>query len=477
MLTELGLWDLASADFVKAFALQKPATTTDWYRHALLRIYLGHPDEFGQIRHEMQERFGGVTNIAISVELVRTCVLAGESEEPEAVVQLAQQIAEGRPNDWFRLYLLGLAHYRAEQYEQARIRLTESLTAGSEWPCRDLSYPVLAMAHHRLGHEEEARRALAAAAQAIEGWTQEMFKGSAGMPWTHHQGATITWPVAWWDWLECQVYYREAASLIDGSSLPDDPRRHVLRARSLAGLARNFTADVEYAKALKGLPNDRQIQLEAHRSAGYSAVGRREWHQAAGEFQLAVELEPEDAYLWRFLIVAHLAGGDETAYRQSCRAMQVRFAETTDWQVAGNLALVCVLKDDALPDMSPLLPLAQVAAPWPHLGNYVLGAALYRAGKYAAAVRTFENGARIYRPRGWDWSFLAMAHHRLGHTEEARRCLAKAKQWVSEANNHGNSDLADAGVGWANWQERVVCRLLLREAVALIPPDNTPAQP
>jgi hypothetical protein len=70
-----------------------------------------------------------------------------------------------------------------------------------------------------------------------------------------------------------------------------------------------------------------------------------------------------------------------------------------------------------------------------------------------------------------------MAHHRLGHTEEARRCLAKAKQWVSEANNHGNSDLADAGEGWANWQEPVVCRLLLREAEALIPPDNIPAQP
>ena len=54
-----------------------------------------------------------------------------------------------------------------------------------------------------------------------------------------------------------------------------------------------------------------------------------------------------------------------------------------------------------------------------------LGAALYRAGRYAEAVSHLESGAqRPGRDGGpWNWAFLAMAHTRLGHDAESRRWL------------------------------------------------------
>src|SRR5262245_49427163 len=63
-----------------------------------------------------------------------------------------------------------------------------------------------------------------------------------------------------------------------------------------------------------------------------------------------------------------------------------------------------------------------------------LGACLYRAGRFGEAIlllqeatSVWENGAAkptSYSP-AYTWFFLAMAHQRLGHAEEARRWLDK----------------------------------------------------
>jgi tetratricopeptide (TPR) repeat protein len=324
------------------------------------------------------------------------------------------------------------------------------------------------MAYHRLGRAAEAREALDKASEVIDRWTQERYAGPSDGFWVHHQGATAHWPISWWDYLEAQLYYREARLLIDGAPPSEDPRLLVLRGRAFAGLRRNSLADVEYAAALKLRPDDRQIRLEAHRSAGYSSVGRRQWSQAAAEFTNACELAPDDSDLWRFRAIAHLGAGDLNAYRQSCLAMLERFEKTGDPRTAGNVVLVGVLADDSIPEMSRLLPLTRVAAPWHHVGDYVLGAALYRTGKFDEAIRCFEQQAKSIRPRPWGWAFLAMAHHRLGHAAEARRCLAEAARWIDETTRTTQDDLSGTLPQWANWNEPVVSRFLLQEAEELV---------
>jgi hypothetical protein len=65
-----------------------------------------------------------------------------------------------------------------------------------------------------------------------------------------------------------------------------------------------------------------------------------------------------------------------------------------------------------------------------------------------------------------------MAHHRLGHRDEARRWLDKAVQGTREALKTSAEPRADAGnsdgVIPPNWSRRLTLQLLRREAERLI---------
>ena len=78
---------------------------------------------------------------------------------------------------------------------------------------------------------------------------------------------------------------------------------------------------------------------------------------------------------------------------------------------------------------------AMTASGWMALAaGLVAVLALYRAGRYQESVECFEASAKMYRPKALEWCFLAMAHHRLGHVAEARRCLEEARRWIDAAN-------------------------------------------
>jgi WD40 repeat protein len=62
--------------------------------------------------------------------------------------------------------------------------------------------------------------------------------------------------------------------------------------------------------------------------------------------------------------------------------------------------------------------------------RYILGVALYRAGRFAEAAPELEaNIQRMPYSAGFNWLFLAMCRHRLGRTAEARAALAEAVRW------------------------------------------------
>jgi tetratricopeptide (TPR) repeat protein len=96
-----------------------------------------------------------------------------------------------------------------------------------------------------------------------------------------------------------------------------------------------------------------------------------------------------------------------------------------------------------------------------------LGAALYRAGRYDEAIRRLEEAIRVRDGVGVpaDWAFLAMAHHRLGHPDAARR-------WLDRLREHQPSMAPDQF-----WYELEV-RLLRSEAESVILYDPVfPADP
>ncbi|HEY3395088.1 MAG TPA: protein kinase, partial [Lacipirellulaceae bacterium] len=464
--TRLGLWDLAAADYARELGLREPDTTLRWFQHALLCLHVGDTDGYYQSCRKMRQRFRGTLNASFVEECVRSSLLLPDQDVDLARnVELAQKVAIHPP--WSGLYILGFAHFRAGQYEQAIQRLDE-LAAQSQWPIRFLRHPIQAMAYHHLGRSDEAQRALREAGSLLDQWTQERYEGQEEEHWVHHQGAAAVWLIPWWDYLEGQLTYREAKMLIDGSPPPADARLLVLRARAFAGLRSFERASAEYDTALKLSPNDPQIRLESHRSQGYGFVRRGQWEKAADQFTKACQIQPDDAYLWRFQAVARFASGNLVAYRQTCTDMFERFKTAEGGATTANVLLACLLREDSLPDMAQLLPLAQLAEPIWHWGTWARGAALYRAGRYEESVRCFEAAAQTYRPRAWDWCFLAMAHQRLEHNEDARRCLNEAARWIDEANKEEMDDLTGTHAAWGDWHERVVYPILLREAEQLM---------
>jgi len=469
MYAGLGLWDLAGADFAREFELRDPDATMPWYRHALLRLHLGDTTGYRRACRRMRERFERTLEEPYALELVRTVVLDSEPvADLERLVGHAERGADANRGKWYCLYILGIADYRAGHYDQAVRRLEESLKGNPATAPRALSYPVMAMAHHRRGDSAEACRVLGVAAAAVESWAQMMYERPLGRPWVGDRGAVTDWPFAWWDWLEYQLYYREAKLLIDATAPPDDARMHLLRARGFSGMRRDSAADVEYAAALRLRPEDPQVQLEFHRSAGFSAADRREWSAAAENFGRAVEHAPDDDVLLQYQAVSQLLGGDTTGYRRSCLTALEKLEETAHPQYAGNLAFFCVLRSDAVPDPSRLLALARKAAPLYSSGLNVVGAAAYRAGQYEECLELFRVAEQTYRPRAWDWSFRAMAHFRLGHTDQARQCLAEAARWIDEANHQTKDDINGTGSVWGRWYEQCLYPLLFQEAQDLV---------
>jgi hypothetical protein len=104
-----------------------------------------------------------------------------------------------------------LAAFRAGRYGRAVESTLKSLDLGANWLAASLNYPVLAMAHHRLGHRDEARQWL------------EQARGRRGDARSRRWVQYFTSSGAWWDRVEFQLLLREADEMILDAAFPADP--------------------------------------------------------------------------------------------------------------------------------------------------------------------------------------------------------------------------------------------------------------
>ncbi len=212
---------------------------------------------------------------------------------------------------------------------------------------------------------------------------------------------------------------------------------------------------------------------------------RGEWPPALSDFRKALELHPPatwletegDTMFGKRVAVVFLDGGDLDGYRRFARAMLDRYAESNDPLTANRTAKVNLLVPPPANDLKRLTELADRAVrlgqndrllPFYHLTH---GMATYRAGDYAASVhwlRQPQNATLAPVFAAALQCYLAMAEHRLRHTEQARSLLQEASQKL--ATMTGQRD-------WGgNWQELRIAEMARREAEALIlPPPPRPA--
>ena len=168
-----------------------------------------------------------------------------------------------------------------------------------------------------------------------------------------------------------------------------------------------------------------------------------------------------------------LLSGDRPGYARTCAHMAERRGKPRGPR-AYHVARACTLGPDAVADAALPGRLAEKELQNSARQFWSLteqGALAYRAGRFHESVPLFEQSLRANSKPGaavLNWLWLALANHRLGKTEEARRWLDKAQAWLDQ---FGDGMPAGAeqefGLHFHNWLEAHVLR---REAETLIQP-------
>jgi tetratricopeptide (TPR) repeat protein len=152
-LAERGDWENASRCYARAFELSQ-GTPFDWYRHALLRLYLGDLAGYRKIRAAVLARFGDAQNFdAAQVNL--TCELAPYDSDCDLsqLLTTAEKTLPSEVPGYLSARVLGTAYLRAGMYAAA----IDELDRARQLRDTPATWLFLAMAHRRAGHNAEAK--------------------------------------------------------------------------------------------------------------------------------------------------------------------------------------------------------------------------------------------------------------------------------------------------------------------------------
>jgi tetratricopeptide (TPR) repeat protein len=180
---------------------------------------------------------------------------------------------------------------------------------------------------------------------------------------------------------------------------------------------------------------------------------------------------PSSFSLWYCHALTLLAAGKKEEYRKACARMIEHFKETPSPQVAFFTAWTAALGPDAVSDFSPALRLAQSAkerdAENPQW-HQAVGAILYRMGRLEKCLSHFDSAPAAVNTQNpasaadCDY-FRAMAHHRLGHKEQAGKYLRRA---VAQTDKELRDDAQTADLN--SWVRIATLQLLRAEAEAVL---------
>jgi tetratricopeptide (TPR) repeat protein len=189
---------------------------------------------------------------------------------------------------------------------------------------------------------------------------------------------------------------------------------------------------------LDNSPTDRLDDLPARFDLADASLraGRMDEATGAGRVLIpllrrAVEQRPDDPSLRHRFALALVLAGDREGYRRACAATLDRLGRSEDPMI-GEAVRACLVGPDSVDDFSVARRLVErglarePGAPWLY---YLLGLADLRAGRSEEEVEHLEKSRELgntWAGTPLNYPALAMAHHRLGHRDEARRWLGKA---------------------------------------------------
>ena len=282
-------------------------------------------------------------------------------------------------------------------------------------------------------------------------------------------------------WNDALADFRAVAGTDDGPKREPQVFEHLVRAEIAGG-----KFDEAIADAGRGLTRGgdkwtlTMLRAEAH-------AARQHWSEAAADLRAAIVLNPDLPSAYQRLAAMHLQLNQLDDYRKLRADLVARLGKND--RIADLVVSTCVLSAiDAggVPNEQQLAEMVQRAGGG-QPGRYDVlttsAAALYRAGKPKEALGKLKESCAAYQQaaktaeerdysdaefmpiadgRPVDWVFLAMAHHQLGHADEAQKFRDKSRAALKTVA------VNDPRRTW----NRIELEILFAEAEALLSKPN-----
>ncbi len=202
LLVEQGAWD-ELVKFSRQAVERNPDDPSSMHRLAVALIRSGDRGGYRRATFSTVARFARSEDKLVS-EAARACFLDPDPGDDLAIPGRLAEFAFQRDSraSWWR-YVSGLGLYRAGEFRRAIDRLDRSGMVDPTWDAFQLNWPVLAMAHHRLGDDREAKEWLRKAREV---------RGDRAL------GLAPTLIPVWHDREEFLILLRQAEVLIEGRS-------------------------------------------------------------------------------------------------------------------------------------------------------------------------------------------------------------------------------------------------------------------
>jgi serine/threonine protein kinase/Flp pilus assembly protein TadD len=419
-------------------------------------------------------------------------------------LEVAKLAVERDPDNGVIVNTLGVAYYRAGQWKNSieTLKEADALYQGQFFSTDAL---FIAMALWQMGEKDAARKWYKAAARWMEKFQDDeenrRFRAEAatllGLPQPGPKAArkslkndleiytliTDAFPEAAWAYLtrgraysrqgdveRAQADYREALSLFT-HAIDRRPKNAAMwnnRGNASFSLRQWDKAAFDYSKAIELQPAN--WVLSSNRASAYAELAQ--WDKAVADFAKATEHKAAGATACYLHALVRVQLGDRDSYRKACALILERFGTQKKAPGVELAVWACVLAADGVTDYPGLLRWAENtfgADAKTFAGLNTTGVVLYRAGRFDDAVKRLNDARAAHKPAdeqrttiAYTCYFLAMAHHRLGHSEEARR-------WLDQANRHGaEKKPAETSKTPVPWNRRLTVRLLRCEAERLL---------
>jgi tetratricopeptide (TPR) repeat protein len=497
-----GLW-LRAAEYFKLLLrvdqMETPnIASLDSTRCAVALIEAGDEPAYEQFRRDIIERFA---NTRYPVEAERTLKNSLLLPADEAVISALAPLADlalkavpvGTPTaaeePWpgaiaWRCSSLALWSYRRGDYSGAVGWSQRCLASEYVDPAlAATANAILAMSRWQLGQVQDASQAFALSRNLADGY------GDHG---------------SWFDWTLGRILMNEAAALIEKQVPSSNPasfkereallRRHAAAreviAQAVSLINKNqMTAADQLVGTLPVSGDTATTGAAVYRALGDWAAVQGNRRRAAEYYSALVPLDRFEApllatqdYSKYAVVLAEM--DDRRAYENLCRESLKTFGENSKTHLVERIVKSFSLLPPSAGLLAELSPLAEKMAratpedanpnngalPWQCLS---LALFEYRRGNYAKAVSwgnrclSFKQDSAMERVAGAQ-AILAVAHHQLGHAEQARSALAKSRELVEERWKTPFIVNADPRGWWYDW---FIARILEREAAATIEPS------